>query len=167
VNLSAARPEGQTLLNGSSMYPFAPEDLCILRKTLVVPKGKVAVGPHPQDDTIALVAAEYTMINVASAVASHLNSDPDFFRIPGSVDRTTLHYSTNKFAYVDPKSFGHKLCVTVNEPKDSFIEKLEQRADDIWYVVAHPDMLFLRRYLDFQTAKQHLNAGYKISVLSL
>jgi hypothetical protein len=168
MSTAAARPYTEWPSNGSPMYEFEDKDLSELARLLVVPKECVGIEPrHPLNDTMPLVWAKYRRINAAAAVASYLNNDPDFYRIPSSVERRELHHGVNTFAFVDPNSFGRKLCLTVDEPKDGFIRKLARCADDIHYVVTHPDMLFLRPHLDFRTAKSHLDAGFKISVLSL
>jgi hypothetical protein len=149
------------------MYPLADQDLNELSRILVTARENIGIETHPLDDSLAIISVEYSRINVASAVASHLNNDSDFYDVPISIDRRRLHYTTNRFAFVDAKSFGHKLCLTVDQPRDKFLRKLEQRAEEIRYVVGHPDILFLRSHLDFQSARLHLNAGYGISVLSL
>jgi hypothetical protein len=164
---AVAQPHEEFFSNGTGMYPLTDQDLNHLSLILVVARKNLGIETHPLDDTFIVVTAEYPRINVASAIASHLNNDPDFYRIPGSIDRRRLHYTTNKFAFVDTESFGHKLCLTMDQPKEKFIQKLSQRIDEIQYVVRNPDILFLRPHLDFQTAKSHLNAGYEISVLSL
>jgi hypothetical protein len=163
----AAPHREEILSNGSPMSLFEERGLDQFAELLCAPKGRVSVHTHPLDDTLVLVAADYSRINVASAVASHLNNEPNFYRIPKTVDRTDLHYQPNKFAFVDDASFGHRLCMTVDDQQDSFIKKLSEHADDLRYVVLHPDILFLRPQLSFQRAKSHLNAGYRISVMSL
>ncbi len=165
---AVAAPHREGILsNGSLMSLFGERDLDQFADLLCAPKGRVSVLTHPLDDTLALVAADYPRINVASAVASHLNNVPNFYRIPKTIDRADLHYQPNKFAFVDDASFGHRLCMTVDDPQPAFIKKLSEQADDLRYVVSHPDILFLRPHLSFVGAKSHLNAGYRISVMSL
>jgi hypothetical protein len=97
--------------------------------------------------------------SVAIAISAFLNRE--FYHPPANENLNELHYSPNFYSFVDDPNGAGELCLTLNEPPETFIGKLRQIASDISFVALHPQMLLaLREKGDYRNARQVVEEGY-------
>ena len=129
-----------------------------LSRLFQVPRECISLKRHPLNSSDSFLEIEFLSgINLAPAIATYLNSE--FYKEQG----TSLQYSVNSCAWCDDANGRQILCLSIpRNYRDNFVEALVAHADDIQYVMAHPEILFMiRPEVNYRTARANLQKGYR------
>ncbi|WP_298242046.1 hypothetical protein [uncultured Bradyrhizobium sp.] len=160
-NAAMTPPEVTITAEQRASAPLDDREIHVLATTFGVAGSDLSVGPHPLDTNLDALAIKFRHgINLPSALAAFFNSD--FYDVPAAIDRLDLHYTPNRFAYIDPDDFGLRLFLSVpRDDRAAMIGKITGRSEDIGYVIEHPEILFMMRpNPNYRKARRELEQGY-------
>lgn len=99
--------------------------------------------------------------SVATALSSYFNHE--FYRPTADLNLDELHYSANRYSFIDENDGRTELCLTLDDEPSAFFEKLRKLRPDIRFVALHPEMLLaLREKGDYKSARQVVEKGYTL-----